>query len=432
MTPAEAASMAAKLAEEEETATTTTPTQLAHAGVSFPAFTNCPLSPPLHFATTYTRPVDGTYLPTDAIYARLDNPTRLALETEIYQLETAGLAAAVVVQDPPLRSLAFASGMMAISSVILAHQSPLVVMVPQDTYHGVPTVLVDVFSRFQVELRKVDMNDVNAFKKALRAVDSSQFHLIVWVESPSNPQCHVLDMAKLSQLAHQYHNTKVTCVVDSTLHPLQQPLQYRDIDISVHAATKYLAGHSDALIGVVTTLRPDLFQRLHQVQNSVGGVASPMDCWLTMRGLRTLVLRFQQQSDSALQLAQYLQSQVVANSSGSSSTSIHKVHYPGLPSHPQHALAAMQMKNNYGGVLSVEFGSEAFAMAWVAALRIAFAATSLGGTETLVEHRASIEPPGRVVSPMGLVRISVGLESVQDLLRDFEKALRIAHQVVQA
>lgn len=277
---------------------------------------------------------------------------------------------------------------------------------------------MDVFSRFNVELRKVDMNDMSAFKKALRAIDST--HLIVWMETPSNPQCHVLDIAKISQLAHQYHNTKVTCVVDSTLHPLQQPLQYRDVDICVQAATKYLAGHSDALIGVVTTTRLDLFERLKQVQVGVGGVASPMDCWLTMRGLRTLVLRFQQQSDSALQLAQFLHNRN------------HKVYYPGLPSHPQHALAKTQMKNVFGGVLSVEFGSEAFAMAWVAALQVAYPATSLGGTETLVEHRASIEPPGRVVSPIGLVRISVGLESIEDLLRDFRKALDIAQQVVSS
>ncbi|GAX09562.1 cystathionine gamma-lyase [Fistulifera solaris] len=430
MTPAEAALMAAKLAAAEQPdAQQQLITQFAHAGVSFPSFTNCPLSPPLHFATTYTRPVEGLYLPTDAIYARLDNPTRLTLETEVFQLETANLAIASP-DDPQLRSLAFASGMMAISSIILAHQSPLIVMVPQDTYHGVPTVLMDVFARFQVELRKVDMNDIGAFKKALRAVDSSQVQLIVWMETPSNPQCHVLDIAKLSQLAHQYHNTQVTCVVDSTLHPLQQPLQYRDVDICVHAATKYLAGHSDALLGVVTTLRPDLFRKLHQVQHTVGGVAAPMDCWLTMRGLRTLVLRFQQQSDNALRLAQFFQNQIISKSC----TSLQKVYYPGLPSHSQHTLAVTQMKTRggYGGVLSVEFSSEAFAMAWVAALQVAYSATSLGGTETLVEHRASIEPPGRVVSPIGLVRISVGLENVQDLLRDFAKALRIATQVLSA
>lgn len=137
MTPMEAALKAAKRAEQEQQASLSPATQLAHAGVSssFPSFTNCSLSPPLHFSTTYTRPADGSYLTTDAIYSRLDNPTRVALEIEIYQLETAGL---LVPEDPPLRSLAFASGMMAISSVILAHQSPLIVMIPNDTYHGVP------------------------------------------------------------------------------------------------------------------------------------------------------------------------------------------------------------------------------------------------------------------------------------------------------
>ena len=191
----------------------------------------------------------------------------------------------------------------------------------------------------------------------------------------------------------------------------------------LHSATKYLAGHSDALIGIVTasplTSRGVfLGQQLRTVQAAVGGVASPFDCWLTLRGLRTLGVRVARQSQTALILARFLSSQKDVN----------VVHYPGLEDHPSHDIACRQMKA-FGGVLSVEVKDEVSAYAFAGALGTIQRATSLGGTETLIEHRASIEPEARVVSPPGLLRISVGLEDPEDLLADLSLALSIMTQV---
>lgn len=192
----------------------------------------------------------------------------------------------------------------------------------------------------------------------------------------------------------------------------------------VHSATKYLGGHSDVLLGVVTpspwTQRgQELSSVLRTVQIDMGAVASAFDSWLTLRGLRTLHVRVQRQCETALALASFLDNHDFVKT----------VHYPGLATHPQHEVATQQMKMGYGGILSIELGTESQAMAVAGALRLAQRATSLGGTETLVEHRASIEPAGRVTSPPGLLRISVGLEDAQDLIRDFQEALSISESV---
>lgn len=205
-------------------------------------------------------------------------------------------------------------------------------------------------------------------------------------------------------------------------------------DAVLHSGTKYLGGHSDVLLGIVSSSPFNsngkwLSHRLASVQKSVGAVASPLECWLTMRGLRTLHLRVERQCQTAMQLANFLEE----------NGSVLKVHYPGLKSHPQHEVATRQMvgKNTrrtdtihnysmYGGMLSFEMESESSAMAVAGALRTIVRATSLGGTETLIEHRASIEPPERRTSPPGLLRLSVGLEDVDDLKRDLEVALSVA------
>lgn len=201
-------------------------------------------------------------------------------------------------------------------------------------------------------------------------------------------------------------------------------------DLVMHSATKYLGGHSDALLGIVTAspFTPrgkELAPLLRQTQFQVGGVASPMDSWLVLRGLRTLHVRVERQGETALVLAKHLLSQTHKDN-----PLVTAVHYPGLESHPRHDVAQRQMKNeNYGGVLSVELKSESLAMAFAGALQVIYRATSLGGTETLIEHRASIEPPGRVTSPPGLLRITVGLEDATDLIHDIDNALHIAQQV---
>jgi cystathionine gamma-synthase len=196
-------------------------------------------------------------------------------------------------------------------------------------------------------------------------------------------------------------------------------------DVSMHSGTKYMAGHSDSLLGIataspITKRGKELAPVLRSVQIDAGGVASPWDSWLTLRGLRTLQIRVERQSKSAQSIAEYLDQHDLVTA----------VHYPGLVNHPQHDVAKQQMHGGFGGVFSVELQDEIMATAFAGALRTIQRATSLGGTETLIEHRASIEPPGRVTSPPGLLRVSVGLEDVNDLIRDMEKALSIANQVV--
>lgn len=204
----------------------------------------------------------------------------------------------------------------------------------------------------------------------------------------------------------------------------------------LHSGTKYLGGHSDVLLGIVscstnTATGQWLSERLKIIQTSVGAVASPLDCWLTLRGLRTLHLRVERQCQTALKLAKFL----------SDHESVTKCHYPGLESHPQYEIAKQQMfakatsypnennKHMFGGMLSFEVESEAMAMAIAGAVRIIRRATSLGGTESLIEHRASIEPPERRTSPPGLLRLSVGLEDVDDLRNDLDSALKIASKI---
>lgn len=207
-------------------------------------------------------------------------------------------------------------------------------------------------------------------------------------------------------------------------------------DVVLHSGTKYLAGHSDSLIGIVTTSPKtkrgkELAPIVKNVQIAAGGVASPFDSWLTLRGLRTLHVRIERQCQNALHMAKYLQSQ---------HRFVTAVHYPGLESHPHHNVACQQTVRQrqggkdggirFGGVLSFEVVDEAYAMAVAGALRIIQRATSLGGTETLIEHRASIEPIERRTSPPGLLRISAGLEDPDDLIADLDNALRIANQIV--
>lgn len=208
--------------------------------------------------------------------------------------------------------------------------------------------------------------------------------------------------------------------------------QQSGVDVVMHSGTKYMGGHSDVLLGI-TTASPftdqgrKLGPLIRQTQVCVGGVASPMDSWLTLRGLRTLHIRVKRQCETAMELAKYLEME--KSREGSLVTA---VHYPGLESHPKHDVARRQMKGEcYGGVMSVELQSEHLAIAFSGALKTMYRATSLGGTETLHEHRASIEPEGRVVSPPGLIRISVGLEHKGDLIRDVEQALMITKQVQQ-
>lgn len=427
LTPEEAGRRANEVARtRSSTYSSAMRTSVAHAGVQ--NVDNAPMAPPIHFATTYTRPVDGHYLGTDSIYGREDNPTRLLLEQEVGRVECHGRETD---DASPIRACAFSSGMMAVSSVVLAHSSPLHIVRHRDVYHGVSTAFVDVFSRFGVTTSQVDMTDLDVVREELEMRAKTPGDVLLWIESPSNPLIDVLDIAALCQIAstlrEQIPDLGLTTAVDSTLAPpvLSQPL-LMGADAVMHSATKFLAGHSDATIGVVTvspwTSRGRwLGPRLRQVQTEAGGIASPMDSWLTLRGLRTVHVRVERQSETALRVANFLQDHPF----------VRKVRYPGLASHPQHVVARRQMKW-YGGLLSFELSNEAEAMAVAAALRTIRRATSLGGTETLIEHRTSIEPEGRKSSPPGLLRLSVGLEDANDLMADLDQALEIAQEVTSA
>ncbi|VEU33585.1 unnamed protein product [Pseudo-nitzschia multistriata] len=442
----------------------------------------------------------------------MDNPTRLLLEKCIFELECSHpmfSSEKNTADNIPMKtSFAFSSGMQAVTTILLAHStsssplstgSTMTVLIPKDVYHGIRSLLSDVFSRHGVEVIEINMVTLGknengadnesgavAIQNAIydiaaavtkdkydrRGVDGNEtdgqnkndrHNVILWMETPSNPKCEVTDIEAIcnsaqSAAARWKNVIDVTTVVDGTMASpiLTRPLEL-GADISFHSGTKYLAGHSDALIGTLTlspiTPRGQILAPLiRSVQIAGGGVASPWDSWLTLRGMRTLHVRVERQCKTAMKLAEYLyeKMQLAAERSDRDPTTkvaaVQAVHYPGLPSHPQHDVANRQMAstppksdhnssaamqtNCYGGVLSFEMANEVEATAFAGAVQIAQRATSLGGTETLIEHRASIEPPESIVSPLGLLRVSVGLENAEDLIRDFDSAFAIVERVM--
>ena len=416
---------------------------------------NEPLSPPLHLATTYSRPASGNYNDANGgkgqIYGRTDNATREILEQTVGALELMPYPRSESddrIQPKAatdIETVACSSGMAAISTLLLAHPTPVHVILPEDVYHGVPTLLHTVLQHHGMRFSSVDMRDVDKVEQAVRecATQGSDSNgekgaVVLWMESPSNPLLNVADVSALTSLVDRIRGDVVqesssfprmiSTVVDSTLFPppLSCPL-LSGADFVVHSATKYLGGHSDALLGVVTAspfsgAGRTLASRIRQVQQVTGCQASAFDSWLVLRGMRTLHVRVERQCKTALKVAQFLEKQALVT----------KVHYPGLSSHPDHHLATQTMpKGLYGGVLSFEVTDARYAMAVAGAVRVIERGTSLGGTETLIEHRASIEPEDRRVSPPGLLRMSIGLEAAEDLIADLERALHVAEQVVQ-
>jgi cystathionine gamma-synthase len=441
LTPAEAGRRAQCLAAAQRRPERSIATLCAHAEFE-EGRDNAPLAPPLHMATTYVRPADGQYRPDDSIYSRIDHPTRVLLERHMTQLECGRQS---ITEN---WCLALSSGMMAVTTILLAHSLPLHILLPLDTYHGVPSMIEDVFVRFatsqMLTYERVDMrgssvegdNDrTNNLAQALQRC-SDTANVIVWMETPSNPLCHVIDVEAICQLVRSVRPLpNTTLVVDATLAPptLRPPLLTHSggVDLVVHSATKYLGGHSDSLGGLVvvsphTSRGRALRPLLRRTQTATGGVLSGLDAWLLLRGLRTLPVRVARQSATALLLARYMQGE----------PRIVRVHYPGLPPNDdgddpqQYVIAEQQMPYGmFGGVLSIELATETEAMALAGAVMVLQRATSLGGTETLIEHRASIEPDGLRTSPVGLLRISVGLEDPEDLLADLQNALRIMEEV---
>jgi cystathionine gamma-synthase len=354
------------------------------------------VTPPIHLSTTFERAPDGTF-PGGYIYARDANPNRRALESCLAQLE-AGAAAA-----------AFSSGMAATSAIFQSLAPGDHVLVPDDSYYITRKLLGEVYSRWGLEHTAVDMTDPAAVAAALRPGTR-----LVWVETPSNPLMRVTDIAAIVALARKA-GVRVACDNTWASPMLTRPLEL-GADLVMHSTTKYLGGHSDVLSGaVVARVDDELFQRIRTVQIAGGAVASPFDCWLLLRGIRSLPYRMRGHSEHALAVARFLEAH----------PAVARVHYPGLSSHSAHAVAARQM-SGFGGMLSLEVrGGRAEAMGMAGRLKLITRATSLGGPETLIEHRASVEGV-HTRAPESLLRMSVGLEHPDDLIADLAQALEVA------
>ncbi|MBI4636876.1 MAG: aminotransferase class V-fold PLP-dependent enzyme [Candidatus Rokubacteria bacterium] len=348
---------------------------------------------PIHLSTTFERDPDGGY-PRGYLYSRNASPTREALEQCLRDLE-GGIAAA-----------AFASGSAATLAVFQALAPGDHVVAPSDAYHGTLRLLREVLAPWGLETTFVDMTDPTRVAAAVGPRTR-----LVWVETPSNPLWKVVDIAGVAALAHE---AGARCVCDNTAATpvLQRPFEL-GADLVMHSTTKYLGGHGDVMGGtVITRVDDDFFQRVRKIQGSGGAVPSPFDCWLVLRGIQTLPYRMRAHSENALAVATFLDRH----------SGVEAVHYPGLPRHPGHALAARQMAR-FGGMASFQVrGGRERAMAVAAQVRVFTRATSFGGTASLIEHRASIEGAG-TRTPENLLRLSVGLEHVDDLVEDLAQAL---------
>jgi cystathionine gamma-synthase len=354
------------------------------------------IMPPIYQTSTYVQSEVGVHKGYE--YSRSDNPTRTALQTCLAALEGAEFG------------LTYASGLAATDNLLRLISPGQHVLLGDDVYGGTYRLLDKVLRGYGVLYDTVNMADLEAVAAALRPETR-----LVWLETPTNPMLRLADIAAVSHLAHQA-GAKVA--VDNTFATpfLQQPLAL-GADFVVHSTTKYLGGHSDVVGGAILTSDAEAYQQLKFLQNAIGAVPGPLDCWLVLRGLKTLALRMERHCTNARRIAAFVvQHPAVA-----------RVHYPGLPTDPGHALAARQMRD-FGGMISfVLKAGEAAARRMVTTTRIFALAESLGGVESLIEHPASMTHASVADSPLavdpGLVRLSVGVEHGEDLLADLEGAL---------
>ena len=362
-----------------------------HAGRAIDPATGAVVAP-IHLSTTFQRGEDGGF-PTGFDYSRTDNPNRAELEKALAIIEGGAVAAA------------FPSGLAAAMAVFQALSPSDHVVAPREAYYGVLRLLREVFAPWQLAVDFVDMTDLGALKKAVRKNTK-----IVWVETPSNPTLKLTDLAAVAEIAH---TSGARFAVDNTWCPMIQRPFALGADLVMHSTTKYFGGHSDVMGGAIIARQSDeFFQSIRLAQKVGGAVPAPFDCWLVHRGIQTLPWRMRAHCDNAARVAQFL----VAH------PKVERAHYPGLPSHRQHELAQRQM-SLFGGMLSFELkGDRAAAMAVPNHTRIFTRATSLGGVESLIEHRQSIEGPD-TRTPETLLRLSIGLEHADDLIADLDRAL---------
>jgi len=350
---------------------------------------------PIYMTSTYSQRAQKEW-----VYGRTGNPTRAALETNLAALEEGK------------HGLCFSSGMGAITTALTLLTKGDHVVVTDDCYGGVYRIFTRIMSRYGIESTFVDMTDLVSVEDAIRGETR-----MIWAENPTNPLMKIVDLKEIAAIA-KAHDAIGVCDNTFASPYLQQPLAM-GMDIVVHSMTKYLGGHADILGGALVMRRDDLFEKVHFAQNALGAVPSPFDCWLVLRGVKTLAVRMEKHCDNAEALATFL----------SNHSKIAKVFYPGLPHHPGFTIAKRQMRRP-GGMLSFVLKDSAQAMHVLQRLEVLTLAESLGGVETLIEHPASMthasvprdEREARGMTD-GLVRLSVGIEDVEDLVDDLGHAL---------
>jgi cystathionine gamma-synthase len=367
-------------------------TLTVHAG-SEPREGTRDVAPPIHLATTFEHGPAGER-PGGHIYIRESNPNGTRLSEALAAIEGGEEA------------LVFASGLAAGAAYLQAMLAGAHVIFPDDMYYGFRTIAREYLPRWRMTATELDMADLDAVRAAVRPETK-----LIWAETPSNPLMKVVDLSALAEIAHA---AGARLAVDGTFATpaLQRPLEL-GADAVMHATTKYLGGHSDVQGGaLVFREADDVLERAEKIRYILGAVASPFNSWLVLRGLRTLACRMERHSANGLAVARALESH----------PAVEAVHYPGLESHPGHAIARRQMRG-FGGMLSfrVKGGRDAAVRA-ASRVRVFVNATSLGGTESLIEHRASSEGPGSP-TPQNLLRVSVGLEHPDDLIDDVRQAL---------
>ena len=366
-------------------------TLAVHAGHTIDPATGA-VAAPIHLSTTFERDIEGTYS-RGFMYTRNNNPNREALERGVSMLEGGETAAA------------FGSGTAAAMALFQALTPGDHVLAHVDAYYGTSRLLREIFLRWGLKADFIDMSNLEEVKKALRPQTK-----LAWAETPSNPLLRIVDLAAVAEIVH---GNGALCVCDNTWAPvLQRPFEL-GADLILHSTTKYFGGHCDVAGGIVVAKKEsEFFQRVQAIQYSGGAVPSPFDCWLILRGMRTLPWRMRAHSENGMKVAEFL----------AQHRKVEGVHYPGLRSHPEYETARRQM-SMFGGMLSFQIngGGEA-ALSVAAKTKIFIRATSLGGVESLIEHRASIEGPG-TTSPENLLRLSIGLENADDLIEDLDQAL---------
>ena len=373
-------------------------TKAVHAGQEPDPSTGAVMTP-VFLTSTYVQEELGKHKGYE--YSRVSNPTRTALEKNIAALENA------------TEGMAFASGMAAIDAIFRLLSPGDHVIVTNNVYGGTYRLAKMVLEQFGLRFDFVDTTNMNTIVMARKPNTK-----MIFIETPTNPTMEIADLAAVARFARSHH---LVSVVDNTFATpyLQRPIEF-GIDLVVHSVTKYLNGHSDMIGGIVATRHTEIADKLRFCQKAVGGIMSPFDAWLCLRGTKTLAVRMRQHCESAGIVAEWLSKQ----------KKIEKVYYPGLKNHPQHALAKRQM-SGFGGMISFDVGSLNNAKSLLKRVKLCSLAESLGGVETLISHpatmtHASVPKATRIKNGVtdGLVRISVGIEDVDDLITDLQQALK--------